>query len=57
MKNIFKSRVYLEMFSGPGKCLIRDTGKEELGSPLKGIGHEFTKFIFTEMSVPAAEAV
>jgi len=57
MKFKWKSRVYLELFSGPGKCLIRDTGKEELGSPLQVIGHEFTKFIFTEMSVPATEAL
>jgi len=57
MKFKWKSRVYLELFSGPGRCLIRNTGKEEPGSPLKVIGHEFTKFIFTEMSVPAAEAL
>jgi three-Cys-motif partner protein len=57
MKNSWKNRVYLELFSGPGKCFIRDTGREDLGSPLKVIGHEFTKFIFTEMSVPAAEAL
>jgi len=57
MKFKWQSRVYLELFSGPGRCAIRDTGKEELGSPLKVIGHEFTKFIFTEMSVPAAEAL
>ena len=57
MKNRWKSRVYLELFSGPGKCFIRDTGKEELGSPLKVIGHEFTKFLFTEMSAPAAESL
>ena len=57
MKNTFKSRVYLELFSGPGKCVIRDTGKEVLGSPLTVINHEFTEFIFTEMSLPAAEAL
>jgi three-Cys-motif partner protein len=57
MKNKWASRVYLELFSGPGKCLIRDTGREDLGSPLKIIDHEFTKFIFTEMSAPAAEAL
>ena len=57
MKNNFKSRVYLELFSGPGKCVIRDTGKEVLGSPLTVINHEFTEFIFTEMSLPAAEAL
>lgn len=57
MKNKWASRVYLELFSGPGKCLIRDTRREDLGSPLKVINHEFTKFIFTEMSAPAAEAL
>lgn len=57
MKNSWKSRVYLELFSGPGKCFIRDTAEEDSGSPLKVIEHEFTKFIFTEKSVPAAEAL
>jgi len=57
MKFKWKSRVYLELFSGPGKCLIRDTGKEDLGSPLKVIAQEFTKFIFTEQSIPAAQAL
>lgn len=57
MKNSWRSRVYLELFSGPGKCLIRTSGEEALGSPLKVIDHEFTKFIFTERSVPLAEAL
>lgn len=57
MKNSWQSRVYLELFSGPGRCLIRNTGREDLGSPLKIIEHEFTKFIFTEMSVVAAKAL
>jgi three-Cys-motif partner protein len=53
----WKSRIYLELFSGPGRCLIRTTGEEEPGSPLVVIGHEFTRFIFTEISVPAAQAL
>lgn len=57
MRHKWENRVYLELFSGPGKCFMRDTGKEDLGSPLKVIGHDFTHFIFTEMSVPAAEAL
>jgi three-Cys-motif partner protein len=57
MKHKWNSRVYLELFSGPGRCLIRKSGKEDLGSPLKIIEHEFTKFIFTEMSIQAAEAL
>ncbi len=57
MKYKWASRVYLELFSGPGKCFIRDSGKEDLGFPLKVIEHEFTKFIFTEMSAPAAQSL
>jgi three-Cys-motif partner protein len=57
MKGKFENRFYLELFSGPGRCLIRTTGKEELGSPLVVIGHEFTRFIFTEISVPAAQSL
>jgi len=57
MKHHWGSRVYLELFSGPGKCLIRGTGSEDVGSPLKVIDHEFTKFIFTEKSLPAAKAL
>jgi three-Cys-motif partner protein len=57
MKNEWENRIYLELFSGPGRCLIRDTGEEDLGSPLKVINHEFTRFIFTEMNVSAAESL
>jgi three-Cys-motif partner protein len=57
MKNKWDSRVYLELFSGPGKCFIRDTGAEDLGSPLKVIDHDFTKFIFIEMSAPVAQSL
>jgi three-Cys-motif partner protein len=57
MKSKWRCRVYLELFSGPGKCVIRDTGTEASGSPLKVINHEFTRFIFTEKSLPAAEAL
>jgi len=57
MKYKWESRVYLELFSGPGRCVIRGTGKEEVGSPLKVINHEFTQFIFTELNWPGAEAL
>ena len=57
MKNRWPERVYLELFSGPGRCLIRGTNEEDLGSPLKIIDHEFTKFIFIERSLPAVEAL
>jgi len=57
MKYKWANRVYLELFSGPGKCIIRNSGKEAEGSPRKVIQHDFTKFIFTEMNAAAAEAL
>ena len=57
MKNRWRDRIYLELFSGPGRCLVRTTGKEELGSPLHVIGKEFTRFIFTDISAAAAKAL
>jgi three-Cys-motif partner protein len=57
MKHKWEHRIYLELFSGPGRCLMRTNAREELGSPLVVIGHEFTRFIFTEISVPAAQAL
>jgi three-Cys-motif partner protein len=50
-------RIYVDLFAGPGKCHERDNGKEDLGSPLKVLEKNFTKFIFVEMSAPAAEAL
>ena len=50
-------RVYLELFAGPGRCFVRGTQKEELGSPLQVLETNFTKFIFVEMSKDAADAL
>jgi three-Cys-motif partner protein len=57
MKNRWKQRIYLELFSGPGKCFIRENRREDLGSPLKVIEHEFTRFIFIERNLAAARAL
>ncbi len=57
MKNRWEKRLYVELFSGPGRFVIRTTGKECPGSPLTVIEKEFTRFIFTEMNVAAAEAL
>lgn len=57
MRYKWADRVYYELFSGPGRCVIRDTNKEDLGSPLQVLEHEFTRFIFTEMNVTLAEAL
>lgn len=52
-----KNRVYLELFSGPGRCLVRETGQEKDGSPLKVIDQDFTRFIFIDMNTAAARAL
>jgi len=53
----WEERVYFELFAGPGRCLVRDTNKEEPGSPLKVLETDYTRFIFVEMSQPAALAL
>ena len=35
-------RLYLKLFAGPGKCLIRESNREDLGSPLKVLEKNFT---------------
>ena len=47
-------RLYLELFAGPGKCLIRESNQEDLGSPLKVLEKNFTDFIFVEINEAAA---
>jgi three-Cys-motif partner protein len=56
-KRGWSSRVYLEFFSGPGKCHVRETQSEELGSPLRIIDEEFTRFIFIDIDTRAARAL
>jgi three-Cys-motif partner protein len=57
MKSKWSHRVYIELFAGPGRCHVRETGREEDGSPLRLIGHEFTRFIFIDISTCAARAL
>ena len=50
-------RVYLELFAGPGKCLIRESNCEEDGSPLKAVEKNFTDYIFIDICEAAARAL
>jgi len=50
-------RIYLELFSGPGVCHVRESALEAPGSPLQVIEQEFTRFIFVDISTPAAKAL
>lgn len=40
---------YLDLFCGPGKCLLRETGEEADGSPLIALKYEFAKYIFVDI--------
>lgn len=50
-------RIYFELFAGPGRCFVRETKTEELGSPLQVLETNFTKFIFVEINKRAADAL
>lgn len=50
-------RIYFELFAGPGRCFVRETKREELGSPLQILETNFTKFSFVELNKHAAEAL
>ena len=39
---------YIDLFAGPGRCLIRDANSEVDGSPLIALSHEFSKYILVE---------
>jgi hypothetical protein len=41
MRNKWKNRTYIDLFSGPGKCRDRDTKKVYIGSPLIALTTEF----------------
>ncbi|MDP3723909.1 MAG: three-Cys-motif partner protein TcmP [Candidatus Omnitrophota bacterium] len=49
MKAKWQGRLtYIDLFAGPGRCLIRDTNSEVDGSPLIALGYEFSEYIFVE---------
>src|SRR5258708_34283224 len=50
MKNKWDSRVYIDLYAGPGLLKIRDTNKFIWGSPILALGveHPFDKYIFCE---------
>jgi three-Cys-motif partner protein len=50
MKNKWKHRIYIDLFSGPGICIIKDTGNEQFGSPLISLNCRtpFTQYYFID---------
>jgi three-Cys-motif partner protein len=39
---------YIDLFSGPGRSVIRDTNEEVEGSPLVALGFEFAHYVFVD---------
>jgi len=39
---------YVDLFAGPGRSIIRDTGEEVEGSPVLSLKYEFAKYIFVD---------
>ena len=39
---------YIDLFSGPGKSIIRGTGEEVDGSPLIALKHDFSDYVFVD---------
>lgn len=51
MKNKWKGNLtYVDLFAGPGRCLIESTKQEEGGSPLIALQYDFKKYVFIEES-------
>ena len=40
---------YVDLFSGPGRSVIRDTGREVEGSPLLSLKYEFARYVFVDI--------
>lgn len=50
MKDKWSERVYIDLFAGPGRCKVRETGEIVLGSALLALDtkYPFTKYVFVE---------
>jgi three-Cys-motif partner protein len=48
---------YIDLFSGPGRCHIRETGEEIDGSPLIALRFNFAKYFFFEMDSDCHKAL
>lgn len=59
MKNIWEHRVYVDLFSGPGKVKVRETSKVLLGSPLLAldIPDKFSSYVFCDQNRESIQAL
>lgn len=58
MKNRWPSKLYyVDLFAGPGRCKIRDTGEEVDGSPLIALKYDFAKYFLFEADSASCQAL
>lgn len=59
MKNMWPVRTYVELFSGPGRLRVRETGEEIDGSPLVALKtrEPFTRVYFNDLNEQVIEAL
>jgi three-Cys-motif partner protein len=59
MKKHFQNRVYIDLFSGAGKAIIRETGDLVLGSPLLAlsVAEPFDRYIFCDKDKDNVDAL
>lgn len=59
MKNKWSTRTYIDLFSGPGRCKIEETGEEFDGSPLVALKCRvpFTHYFFNELNKDSLAAL
>lgn len=55
----WRRRNFIDLFSGPGKCVIQETGEVYLGSPLLALSteHPFTDYFFVDADRQSIETL
>lgn len=48
---------YIDLFAGPGRCLIESKNEEKDGSPLIALNYGFSKYIFVEKNTDDLDAL
>lgn len=51
------ARTFIDLFAGPGRCVIRETNQFLPGSPLIALGYPFTHYLYVEKNRRAVEAL
>ena len=59
MKNKWPTRTYIDLFAGPGICIVEETGEEIPGSPLIALRCKlpFTHYFFNDLNADLIESL